>query len=180
MNKRLFVAIDLPDAVNERLVSLCCGLPGARWVDPAQIHLTLRFVGEVDGNIFLDIRDGLAGVNMEPFAMQLSGVGFFPPRKKPRVVWAGIEANEQLMQLHRKVNTALTGVGIEAEARKFAPHITLARLRDTPPSKVGRFLEHHGMFCSETFVVDRFLLYSSILSPKGARHTLEQEYHLAR
>lgn len=178
MNKRLFISIDLPDTVKERLASICCGLPGARWVDPAQLHLTLRFIGEVDGSTFLDIREALTEVSMESFALQLSGIGFFPPRKKPTLIWVGIEANEQLMQLHRRVNAVLRGIGLEAEGRKFAPHITLARLKNTPSNRVGRFLEHYGAFFSEPFKVDRFVLYSSILSSKGARHLPEQDFAL--
>lgn len=179
MNKRLFISIDLPDTVKDRLVSISCGLPGARWIDPAQFHLTLRFIGEVDGSAFLDIREALTAVSMESFALRLSGIGFFPPRKKPTVIWVGLEASEQLMQLHRRVNSVLREVGLEAEGRKFAPHITLARLKNTPTNRVVGFLEHHGQYYSEPFKVDRFILYSSILSSKGARHTPEEDYLLS-
>ena len=83
---RLFVAIDLPETVKERLAMICCGLPGARWVKPEQLHLTLRFIGEVNGDRFLDIRDNLMEVSSESFPLQLQGVGFFPPHKKPKIV----------------------------------------------------------------------------------------------
>lgn len=178
MNKRLFISVDLPEIVKERLQSICCGLPGARWVDPAQLHLTLRFIGEVDGSTFLDIQEALEEVRMQPFTLKLSGIGFFPPRKKPTVIWVGIEASEQLLQLHRKTNAVLREIGLKAEGRKFAPHITLARLKNTPTNKVGRFLEHHGLFCTEPFKVNRFTLYSSILSSKGAKHIVEKDYVL--
>jgi 2'-5' RNA ligase len=176
---RLFVAIDLPEAVKERLSMISCGLPGARWVKPEQLHLTMRFIGEVDGDRFLDIRDELAEVSCESFPMQLQGVGFFPPRKKPRVVWVGLEKNEQLVRLRKRIEAVLVRTGLEPEGRKFAPHITLARLNKTPASKVGRFLEHHSLFISPLFQVNEFRLYSSVLNAGGATHYIEQEYPLS-
>ena len=175
---RLFVAIDLPETVKEQLAMICCGLPGARWVKPEQLHLTLRFIGEVNGDRFLDIRDNLMEVSSESFPLQLQGVGFFPPRKKPRVVWVGLEKNEQLLRLRSRIETVLVRTGLEPEGRKFAPHITLARLRHTPISRVGRFLEHHSLFVSPPFQVTAFRLYSSKLNANGAIHYIEQEYPL--
>ena len=175
---RLFVAIDLPEAVKERLTMISCGLPGARWLKAEQLHLTMRFIGEVDGDRFLDIRDELAEVSCESFPMQLQGVGFFPPRKKPRVVWVGLEKNEQLVRLRNRIESVLVRTGLEPEGRKFAPHITLARLNKTPASKVGRFLEHHSLFISPLFQVNEFRLYSSVLNAGGATHYVEQEYLL--
>ena len=89
MNKRLFIAIDPPQEVREQLAALCCGLPDARWTPVEQLHLTLCFIGEVSGDHFLDIREALAELHVPPFPLQLRGVGFFPPRGLPRVVWAG-------------------------------------------------------------------------------------------
>jgi len=175
---RLFVAIDLPEAVKERLSMISCGLPGARWVKSEQLHLTLRFIGEVDGDRFLDIREGLAEVSCASFPMQLQGVGFFPPRKKPRVVWVGLDKNEQLIRLRNRIESVLVQAGLEPEKRKFAPHITLARLNNTPASKVGRFFEQHSLFFSPLFQVNEFSLYSSVLNAKGAKHFVEQEYLL--
>ena len=179
MNKRLFVAIDPSEAVRTQVLGICCGLPDARWTEPEQLHLTLCFIGEVDGATFLDISEALARITAEPFSLQLRGVGFFPPRRLPRVVWAGIEKSEPLMTLQRKITTRLFQLGVTLENRKFTPHLTLARLRETPPAKVGRYLEANGLFSSASFVVERFLLYSSILGRKGASHLVEQEYVLA-
>ena len=176
MNLRLFVAVDLPEAIKEQLAIISCGLPGARWVKPEQLHLTLRFIGEVDGAAFLDIREALAEVHCESFRMQLKGVGFFPPRKKPRVVWVGIEKNEQLLRLRNRIESVLVQTGLEPEGRKFAPHITLARLKNTPASRVGRFLEQHSLFISPSFQINGFRLYSSVLNAEGAKHYVEQEY----
>ncbi len=143
------------------------------------MHLTLCFIGEVDGSTFLDISEALVTITAEPFSLQLRGVGFFPPRGLPRVVWAGIEKSEPLMTLQRKITTRLFQLGVTLENRKFTPHLTLARLRETSPAKVGRYLEANGLFSSAPFVVERFLLYSSILGRKGASHLVEQEYVLA-
>ncbi|NOQ46737.1 MAG: RNA 2',3'-cyclic phosphodiesterase, partial [Desulfobulbaceae bacterium] len=167
---RLFVAIDFPEHIKDRLSSISCGLPGARWVPPEHLHLTLRFIGEVDSGLMPDIRESLAQVLAAPFSMQLQGVGFFPPRKKPRVVWVGVEKNEHLLQLRNRIESQLVHIGLEPEGRKFAPHITLARLKNTPASRVGRFLETHGLFITGEFPVDSFQLYSSVLNSKGAKH----------
>lgn len=176
---RLFVALDLPEAVKSRLAMISCGLPGARWVPPEQLHLTLRFIGEVDGALLPDIRDGLAESCCEPFSIQLQGVGFFPPRKAPRVLWVGLKKNDSLIRLRNRIESRLKKIGLEPEGRKFAPHITLARLENTPPSRVGRFLEQHSLFSCPLFQVNEFRLYSSVLSAQGAKHFVEQAYPLA-
>jgi 2'-5' RNA ligase len=176
---RLFIAIDFPDAIREGLSSLCYGLPGAKWVDMAQIHLTLRFVGEVDGGVFRDITSVLGNVEAEKFSLQIKGVGCFPPRKAPRVLWAGVEKSELMLGLKKKVDSQLMRVGIEPEKRKFSPHITLARFRQKPPiTRVADFLAGNGLFVLPEFSVSEFHLYSSKLTPKGAIHQIEASYPL--
>ncbi|MDR2549013.1 MAG: RNA 2',3'-cyclic phosphodiesterase [Desulfobulbus sp.] len=180
MNKRLFIAIDPPAAVREQLALLCCGLPAARWVAPDQLHLTLCFIGEVDGATFLDLREALTEIVSAPFDLRVQGVGFFPPRGQPRVVWAGIERCDPLMSLQRKIVTRLFRMGIELENRKYTPHITLARLQHTPATKVGKYLVENGLFSGGSFIVDHFVLYSSVLGRKGASHCVEHIYSLCR
>ncbi|MBM9536154.1 RNA 2',3'-cyclic phosphodiesterase [Desulfobulbus alkaliphilus] len=180
MNKRLFIAIDPPSDIREQLTGLCCGLPDARWVAPEQLHLTLCFIGEVSGSVFLDIREALDEIRAESFALRFKGVGFFPPRGQPRVVWAGVEKNEALITLQRKITTRLTQLGVALENRKFTPHLTLARLNQTPPSRVGRYLQEHALFALPEFLVEEFILYSSVLGRKGASHTVEQVYSLTQ
>ena len=180
MNKRLFVAIDPPDGIRGQLSAVCCGLPDARWTPPEQFHLTLCFIGEVDGSSFLDIREALAEIPFPAFALRLQGVGFFPPRGQPRVVWAGVEKSEPLLVLQRKIATRLFNLGCAPENRKFSPHITLARLQQTSAAKVGKYLELHGLLGSAPFVVRQLLLYSSILGRKGASHVVEQRYPLSQ
>jgi 2'-5' RNA ligase len=149
-------------------------------VDSEQIHLTLRFIGDTDSTVFKDVREALTEVHCEPFSMQLEGVGFFPPRGKPRVVWVGVRKNQLLLQLHNRVESVLVRAGFAPEGRKYSPHITLARLKNTPVSKVGDYLTHYSMFMTEEFQVNEFLLYSSVLNSKGAKHYVEDGYLLNR
>jgi 2'-5' RNA ligase len=175
---RLFIAIDLPDKARSNLESMFFGIPGARWVPLDQLHLTVRFIGEVDGAMFHDIKDCLKEVKVTPFNLHLKGVGHFPPRGKPRVLWVGLEKSDPLQQLRKKIDTVLMKTGVEPEGRKFSPHITLARLKNTPLNKVTNFLAGNGLYSQEPFQVEDFLLYSSTLSQKGAIHTVERIYSL--
>ncbi|MBU0483003.1 MAG: RNA 2',3'-cyclic phosphodiesterase [Proteobacteria bacterium] len=135
---RLFTAIDLPDQIKSELMAICCGLPDTKWVPADQLHLTLRFIGEVDGVMLNEIKGALAEVKSHPCAMRLKGIGHFPPRKQPKVLWAGVEDHKPLVQLRNRIESILVRCGLEPEHRKFSPHITIARLRDTPISKVAR------------------------------------------
>ncbi|MDB5081170.1 MAG: 2-5 ligase [Chloroflexi bacterium] len=175
---RLFVAIELPEWVKAELSGLSFGLPGAHWVPDDQLHLTLRFIGEVDRFQFEEIARALSEVQIDPFDLALEGVGTFPPRGKPNVLWVGIEKSEPLLQLHRRVEKALVQVGVEPEKRKFSPHITLARLKDAPLNRLGEFLMGHSLFKVEPFEIEEFHLFSSQLTSKGAIHTLEATYSL--
>ena len=173
---RLFVALDFPAVIKERLTIMCCGLPGARWVAPEHMHLTIRFIGEVDSQVFQTVREVLTEVRCKPFPLRLEGVGFFPPRGKPRVVWAGITPSDHLYQLRNRIESILVRTGLEPEGRKYSPHITLARLKNTPDSRAGAFLSHNSFFQTDEFQVNEYLLYSSVLSSKGAKHYIEEVY----
>jgi 2'-5' RNA ligase len=173
---RLFIAVDLPETIKENLESMSFGIPGAKWVRPEQLHLTVRFIGEVDGALFHDIKNILAEVSAASFSLQLKGVGYFPPRGAPRVLWIGLEKSEPLLLLRKKIDLRLLRVGVEPEGRKFSAHITLARLKNSPVQKIANFLSGNGLFSQEPFQVEDFKLYSSILSPKGAYHKVERIY----
>jgi 2'-5' RNA ligase len=175
---RLFIAVDLPEKIKKNLKSMAFGIPGAKWVSPEQLHLTVRFIGEVDGALFSDIKNILDEINSAAFSLQLKGVGYFPPRGAPRVLWIGLEKSEPLQLLKKKIDTKLLRVGVEPEGRKFSPHITLARLKKSPVHKIANFLSGNGLFSQEPFQVEDFKLYSSILSPKGAYHKVERIYPL--
>ncbi|MFH2124636.1 MAG: RNA 2',3'-cyclic phosphodiesterase [Pseudomonadota bacterium] len=175
---RLFVAIDMPQAVKKELAGICSILPGARWVKDEQIHLTLRFIGEVDDGIFQNIGEKLAGIKGLAFTIRLAGLGYFPPHRQPHVLWAGVEPVDPVVVLRDQVESVLVGLGLEAEGRKFSPHVTVARLRDTPIARLRRYLDDHDFFASSEFLVDSFSLYSSLLTHTGAVHRLEAAYPL--
>jgi 2'-5' RNA ligase len=174
---RLFVALEIPESIRTRLAMLEGGVPGARWASEEQMHLTLRFIGEVDGNVANDIDDALAGIRAPGFALELAGVGEFGG-KKPHALWAGVRASEPLLHLQRKVETALQRIGLPAEERKFSAHVTLARMRSAPPEKVMQFLAHHALFASGPFEVNRFVLFSSQLGSGGSVYHPERLYPL--
>ncbi len=176
---RLFVAIDPPAAVIARLGGLCAGVPGARWVEPDQMHLTLRFIGEVDGAVREDLRSELGRVLAARFTLTLSGTDCFGGRRRARTLWVGIEPCPPLLELHAKIEAALGRAGVAPEGRKFLPHLTLARLKAGPPDRIARFLAETGGFKSEPFAVDTFALYESQLNRGGAVHTLDSDYRLA-
>lgn len=175
---RLFVSLELPELVQQSLAMLCSDVPGARWVEPEQIHLTVRFIGEVDGLGFQDVEDALASVRAAPFDLALKGVGHFPPRGEPKTLWVGVEKSEPLLLLHDRIESALVRVGIERERRKFAPHVSLARLRGTPVRAVGSFLARNALFRTDPIAIDEFHLVSSKLTPKHAVHRNEATYPL--
>jgi RNA 2',3'-cyclic 3'-phosphodiesterase len=174
---RLFAALALPDAVLDSLFALEYGVPGARWATREQLHLTLRFIGEVDGRDAAAIDDALAVISAPRFMMELKGVGEFGG-KNPRQLWAGVEPNDALVHLQRKIETAAQRIGLEAETRKFTPHVTLARLRGSPPGRVLDFLTDHALYRSFPFEVDAFTLFSSVLTSDGSHYTPERVYPL--
>jgi len=174
---RLFVALQIPAQMRERLVALQGGVPGARWANSEQMHLTLRFIGEVDGHVAHDIDDALAGIRAPSFTLELAGIGEFGG-KTPRALWAGVRPNEALLHLQRKIETALQRIGLPAETRKFSAHVTLARMKGAPQEKVVQFLTHHALFASGPFAVDDFVLFSSHLSHGGSIYHAERVYPL--
>ena len=175
---RLFVAIELPEPIRARLADLCAGVPGARWVAPENMHLTLRFIGEVDDALAIEIDGTLGRVRAPSFDIRLGEIGHFGSRGKVRALWAGIDACAALDHLHGKIESALVRAGLEPEARKFTPHVTLARLKDARPSRVRDFLDARSAFASGPVPVERFALYSSYLARGGALHRIETRYDL--
>ena len=177
---RLFVALALPEHVRLRLERLRGGLPGARWQSAEQMHLTLRFVGEVDGGAFREIRDALAHVEAEAFSLTLEGVGHFPPRGRIRILWAGVAPNPALNRLRERTEAAVTGLGFEPDGRNYAPHVTLARFASRVPAhRLQEFLSYHGPYSSGPFPVRSFELFSSHLGAGGATYEVEASYPLA-
>ena len=174
---RLFVALSIPDPVAQQMLLLQGGVPGARWQSREQLHLTLRFIGEVDGRDARAIDDALAGIDAPAFHLQLHGVGQFG-NKQPHTLWAAARPNETLDHLARKVDTAIRRVGQPQDAHKFMPHVTLARLKHPELDKVREWLVDHALSTSAEFTVDAFSLYSSKLTSDGSVYAIEQEYPL--
>jgi 2'-5' RNA ligase len=179
MLTRLFVAIDLSEEIKKELGVLACGVPGARWVPSDQLHLTLRFIGEVDGVVASRVRDALETIRAQPFSLRLREFGCFPPRKEPRVLWIGVEPKDPLIALRNRIETALIRNGLDPEGRKYSPHITIARLEGTPLTRLTNFMAGNNLYTSPTFPVESFQLYSSKLTAKGAIHKQEATYPLA-
>jgi 2'-5' RNA ligase len=177
---RLFVALSLPDLLLDQLTALERGLPGARWLPEDNLHLTLRFIGEVDGGLARDIDEALSAIRMPAFALTLEGVGQFGDGRKNGALWAGVAANPELGRLRDKVDQALIRAGLTPERRKFKPHVTLARLNGNPGSKLQEYLTDHALFRSDTVTVESFTLYSSFLSASGAIYRAEADYELER
>ncbi len=175
---RLFVAVPLPEDARARLAGLCAGVRGAKWVAPENLHLTLRFIGEVDEETAADIDAALSKVRAPAFEVTLEGVGHFGSRKRARALWAGVADNSRLGHLHDKVEAALVRARLEPEGRKFSPHVTLARFKNTSARRVTAFVAQHGLFRAGPFPVGAFTLYSSFLSKGGAIYAPEAAYPL--
>ena len=176
---RLFVAIDLPEEVKRELARFQREeMPGARWVTAEQLHLTLRFIGEVDDTTLAAIRLSLDDVQGAPFPLAVQLVGHFPPRKSPHVLWVGADAGAALADLQVQVERGVQAAGLAPEHRPFSPHITIARLRETPPHVVAAFERRHQAFACAPFEVTAFHLYESTLTGKGAIHERVQSYPL--
>lgn len=174
---RLFVGLRPPAAIRERLLALMGGVPGARWQSDEQLHITLRFIGEVDRRMAEDVALGLGQVHVPAIQVALDGVGQFDTRGRPNAVWAGIRPHDALVQLHHKLDQALVRLGLEPERRAYLPHITLARLSG-PAHIADRFLADHAGLASPPFGFTHFTLFESHLAGEGAIYETVERYRL--
>ena len=179
---RLFVGLDLPDALRRRLAALSGSLVGARWTPPANLHLTLRFIGEVPGHVADEIDHALAAIRARSFELTLSGVGIFHRGGRqaalPATLWAGVARCERLDHLQGKIETALQRSGLAAERKRFTPHVTLARVEGIAEPVLAGWLASHNLLRSESVAVAHFTLFSSQLSKEQPVYTAEVEYGL--
>ncbi|MEO1191693.1 MAG: RNA 2',3'-cyclic phosphodiesterase [Pseudomonadota bacterium] len=176
---RLFVALTLPDEVREQLAALEDRLPGARWLDEESYHITLRFIGEVDGGQAEDIAHELDRLDGRGFELSLAGLGHWGEGPRARALWAKVEKTEPLSRLQQKVENALQRVGCEPERRRFSPHVTLARLRNTQAEDLHPFIARHGLLRLGPFPVQDFVLYRSFLTGEGPIYQAAAVYPLA-
>ncbi|MDC0671076.1 RNA 2',3'-cyclic phosphodiesterase [Nannocystis radixulma] len=176
---RLFVGIDLPPGVDDHLEMMCYGLPDARWEGADKFHLTLRFIGEVDGRVHREIVDALQELDSPSFMLGLKGMGVFPPRGLPTSVWAGIADTGPVVALKHKVDACLRKVqDLQPDPRKFAPHVTIARVGDCTVEDVMVYLAEHALVRTEQFPVERVLLYSSVKTHRGSAYRVEAGFPL--
>ncbi len=176
---RLFVAIDLPWDLREPLTRLARGLPGGRWVSEANLHLTLRFVGEVPPHRAEEVDLALATLRSKRFALSLAGVGTQNRAGREVALWVGVERNAQLEHLQAKIETALHRAGLPAEKRRFLPHVMLARLDNTVEEKLAAYVQSNNLFRAGPVVIDAFTLFSSQLGKEASVYTAEVAYPLA-
>ncbi|RUU56732.1 RNA 2',3'-cyclic phosphodiesterase [Mesorhizobium sp. M2C.T.Ca.TU.002.02.1.1] len=174
---RLFTALEIPRDAALSLSLLRGGLPGARWIDVENYHLTLRFIGDVEGHVADEIANALDRVDRPAFQMTLSGVGAFGG-KKPHAVWAGVSPSPDLTALQGEIDRICQRLGLPADPRKFSPHVTLARLRNASPLDVAQYLSARGNFAALPFRVGRFVLMSSRDSVGGGPYIVEEAWPL--
>ena len=180
MPRRLFIAIDLPKPVCWRLGQLVADPPrGVRPVRPAQLHLTLHFLGDVEDDVCGTLRDALAGVHGDLFRLSIQGTGVFPPRGRPSVLWAGVVDLDALVALHAAIGAAVESCGLEIERRPYVPHVTLARFTPAVPRAwTAGFLSETARLAIDDITVDRFHLYCSRKLDGATEHSIEATFPL--
>ncbi len=174
---RLFTGIEIPAEVGQVLGMLRGGLPGARWIGPENYHLTLRFIGDVDDMVAHEVASMLGRVKRDAFDLYLEGLSSFGGRK-PRAVVASVAQAQALLDVQAEHERLMQRIGLEPEGRKYTPHVTLARLRDSSNRAVAEYLSARGYFRTATFPVSRFVLFSSRASVGGGPYVVEASYPL--
>ena len=175
---RLFVAIRPPQLIRDLLIDAMDDSADFRWQDDEQLHLTLRFIGEVERPVAQDVADALGRIRADPFQLRITGVGRFEQRTSG-ALWTGVEPKAPVAALAAKIERACVGVGLEPEHRAFHPHVTLARWNGRRSREVADFLERTRGLSSEPFDVTEFILFESRLSRHGAHYEAVASYPLA-
>ena len=175
---RLFVGLDLPDDVRDRLSLVQGGVPDARWMRPETLHLTLRFVGEVDDGTAADLDAALGQVRAATFDLWLDGAGSFGPAKRPHSLHVLAARSDPLQALHDRVDRAVVKAGLAPDDRKFLPHVTVARMKGAPRARVERWLESQAAIRVGPIAVSSFTLFRSHLGREGADYEPLRDYPL--
>ena len=176
---RLFTGLELPPDVARTLSLAQGGLSGARWIEAADFHITLRFIGDVGEAAADEAHSALERIRRAPFNVSLTGLGAFGGAR-PRAVVAFVKPVPALLELQAEQERLLRRLGCPAETRKYTPHVTLARLRQTPPVAVAQYLSQRGFLAAREFPVDRFALFSARDSVGGGPYLAEATYALRR
>ena len=175
---RLFTGIEIPPTIAQSLATLRGGLHGARWIEPENYHVTLRFIGDVDDAIAREIVSLLTRVQRASFELRLEDLKAFGGRT-PRAVVAALGRTAAVMELQAEHERLIQRVGIEPEGRKYIPHVTLARLRESSSREVADYLALRALFRSAPFTVSRFVLFSARNSVGGGPYVIEAAYPLS-
>lgn len=175
---RLFAAIAVPDAAAEALAPLAAGVPGARWSPRENLHITLRFAGDIAETLAEDLDSALGAVRTPAFAVSLVGVGSFGDGLDIHALWAGVEGGEPLVRLQRRCERAARQAGLRPETRTWKPHVTLAYLSGAGPGRAAAWTAAHSLLRVPPFQADRFGLYSSWATRTGSVYRLERSYPL--
>ncbi|MBN1308503.1 MAG: RNA 2',3'-cyclic phosphodiesterase [Chitinispirillaceae bacterium] len=176
--KRLFLSIDLPQRIIDDIGATYRAIHGARWMSEKQLHITLRFYGATPPEREEDLIKALQEIAVPPFPLRLKGVGHFPPRGEPRILWAGIAPEKRLVWLASLVENVSVKAGFAREKRAYAPHITVARLHGVSHDRVAQYLVSNSLFLTEPFEVRDFHLYASHLGKAGATYDREVSFTL--
>ncbi|MFL5260586.1 MAG: RNA 2',3'-cyclic phosphodiesterase [Hyphomicrobiales bacterium] len=174
---RLFTGLEIPEDVAFELDLMKGGVLGARWVERDNYHITLRFIGDIDEGLARDIAEELDTVSAEPFTLRLQGINAFGGTK-PHALYVAVAESPELRRLQATHERICQQLGLKAENRKFAPHVTLARLKDARLDNVHRFIAAHNLYASRLFTVGRFVLFSSRPSRGGGPYAVEEAYAL--
>lgn len=174
---RLFVGLEVPPEVAAPLSALRGGLPGARWQDPSDYHLTLRFIGDIDRRAAREIENELAEIDREAITVNFTGLGTFGG-DKPHTLYAGVAPSRELIELQGEAERVARRMGLKPEPRKFTPHVTLARLRSTSVLDVADYLAAHGRDAHDQFTAERFALFSARETFGGGPYIVEAAYPL--
>ena len=174
---RLFVAIRPPAPIRDLLIDAMDDSPGLRWQDDEQLHLTLRFVGEVERPVAEDLADSLSRIQFDRFTIRLAGVGQFEQRSRG-ALWTGVEPRAQVAALAAKIERACVAIGLAPERRAFHPHVTVARWGRGGSGPVDGWLERRAAFATPVFEVDNFTLFESHLGRHGPHYEAKADYPL--
>src|SRR6266581_6428923 len=172
---RIFTGLELPLDIAQSLATLRGGLPGARWIDPDDYHVTLRFIGDVDDTLAREVALLLGKVSRPPLELRLDGLSSFGGRR-PRAVIAALAQTPALMELQAEHERLMQRVGLEPEGRKFTPHVTLARLRDSSSHQVADYLATRPFLAPLSFRVTRFVLFSARASVGAGPYVVDVAY----
>jgi RNA 2',3'-cyclic 3'-phosphodiesterase len=175
---RLFLAIDLPDAIDFDIQIMAGGIPGARWQTAEQLHLTLHFLGDVDGGDARRLEAALAELDAPSFRARLQGAGVFPLRGPARVLWLGLADPDPIRLVHERSGRIIDALGLDRERRKYVPHVTVARLQQADERRLGAWVADHLVYESPPFEVRQVQLLSSVLTQAGPKYRVEAVYPL--